>query len=145
MNAHHDEWGIWPNHPSEQRNSPADSLFQYRRCLKENLKDFQGSLWLHNALRTQRCWRGTHDRAPSSSGQSVAPAHSVARRALVGQRDDLRCLRYPAARAPVGVSSSRRAVCARCYGRSLHGPKVRPKTKPACATTVVGCIMNIFS
>lgn len=82
------------------------------------------------------------DRAPSSSGQSVAPAHTVARRTLVGQREDLRCLRYPAARAPVGVSSSRRAVCARCCGRTLHGPKVRPKSKPACAraTTVVGCM-----
>lgn len=97
--------------------------------ISRGLYDFRTSQCIKNSkLLKKDPWL---DRAPSSSGQSVAPAHSVARRALVGQRDDLRCLRYPAARAPVGVSSSRRAVCARCCGRTLHGPKVRPKNQ-AC-------------
>lgn len=70
-----------------------------------------------------------------------SPAHSLARRALVDrmrreERDGLRCLRYPAARAPVGVSSSRRAVCARYCGRTLHGPKVRPEKLRALLTAV---------
>lgn len=145
MSAHHDEWGIWPNDPSEQRNSPAEFI-PIQTLLHGEFKRFpMVSMTLASRCdKNSEMIKGTHGliARPHPAG---APAHSVARSSVRcgARRDDLRCLRYPAASAPVGVSSSRSVVCAWYCGRTLHGPKVRTKHS-ACAMTVVGCV-NTFS
>lgn len=118
-------------HP--KTNSPAEFI-PIQTLLEGEFKRFPRvsmTLRHRNAIKTQRSWRGTHG-VTARPRPADSPAHSLARRALVDrmrreERDGLRCLRYPAARAPVGVSCSRRAVCARYCGRTLHGPKVRPE------------------